>query len=102
MVNRKNAGTVPEFLAKLADVLAVDFDIEATKASPETSSSGRFSGSMRPAHRPLSNIHERGRMIWASTIDQSTTLVDFDAVSISSCHLAVLRVPPCLANHWAA
>ena len=39
-----------------------------TKASPETSSSGRFSGNMRPAHRPLSNIHERGRMISASTI----------------------------------
>ena len=38
---------------KLADVLAMDFDIEVTKASLETSSSGRFSGSIRPAHRPL-------------------------------------------------
>jgi hypothetical protein len=56
----------------------VDFDIEATKASPETSSSGRFSGSMRPAHRPLSNIHERGRMIWASTMPPSlrSTVMD--------------------------
>ena len=38
---------------KLVDVLAIDFDIEVTKASPETSSSGRFGGSIRPAHRPL-------------------------------------------------
>ena len=28
-----------------------------TNANPETSSSGRFSGKMRPAHRPPSNIH---------------------------------------------
>jgi len=56
---------------KLADVLAIDFDIEVTKASPKSSSSGRFSGSMRPAHRPLSNIHERGRMISASTMPPS-------------------------------
>ena len=49
-----------------------------TKASPETSSSGRFSGSMRPAHRPLSKIHERGRMISASTMPPSlrSTVMD--------------------------
>jgi hypothetical protein len=73
-----------------------------TNASPETSSSGRFSGSIRPAQRPLANIHELGRMISASIVDQSTAFVDFDAVSISSCHLVILGVPPCLANHWAA
>ncbi|RLS66853.1 MAG: hypothetical protein DWH99_17390 [Planctomycetota bacterium] len=33
---------------------------------------------MRPAHRPLSNIHERGRMISASTIPPSlrSTVMD--------------------------
>ena len=56
---------------KLLDVLAIDFDIEVTKASPETSSSGRFGGSIRPAHRPLANIHERGRMISVSTMPPS-------------------------------
>ncbi len=56
---------------KLVDVLAIDFDIEVTKASPETSSSGRFGGSIRPAHRPLANIHERGRMISVSTMPPS-------------------------------
>ena len=56
---------------KLADVLAVDFDIEVTKAGPETSSSGRFGGSIRPAHRPLANIRVRGRMISASTMPPS-------------------------------
>jgi hypothetical protein len=52
--------------------------IAVTKASPETSSSGRFSGSIRPAHRPLSNIHERGRMISASTMPPSlrSTVMD--------------------------
>jgi hypothetical protein len=64
-----------------------------TNASPETSSSGRFSGNNWPAQRPLSNIHERGRMISASIVDQSTAFVDFDAVSISSCHLAILEYP---------
>jgi len=49
-----------------------------TNASPETSSSGRFSGSIRPAHRPLANIHERGRMISASTMPPSlrSTVMD--------------------------
>ncbi len=49
-----------------------------TKASPETSSSGRFSGSIRPAQRPLSNIHKRGRMISASTMPPSlrSTVMD--------------------------
>jgi hypothetical protein len=42
-----------------------------TNASPETSSSGRFSGNMRPAHRPLARIHERDRMISASTMPPS-------------------------------
>jgi hypothetical protein len=49
-----------------------------TNASPETSSSGRLSGSIRPAHRPLANIHERGRMISASTMPPSlrSTVID--------------------------
>jgi hypothetical protein len=49
-----------------------------TKASPETSSSGRFSGSMRPAQTPLRRIHERGRMISASTMPPSlrSTVMD--------------------------
>ena len=49
-----------------------------TNASPETSSSGRFSGNMRPAHRPLARIHERGRMISASTLPPSlrSTVMD--------------------------
>ena len=45
--------------------------MEVTKASPEISSSGRFSGNMRPAHRPLRRIHERGRMISESTMPPS-------------------------------
>jgi hypothetical protein len=49
-----------------------------TKAKPETSSSGRVSGSIRPAQRPLANIHERGRMISASTMPPSlrSTVID--------------------------
>ncbi|MFM8571387.1 MAG: hypothetical protein ACKOAU_07305 [Pirellula sp.] len=49
-----------------------------TTPSPETSSSGRFSGSIRPAHRPLANTHERGRMISASTMPPSlrSTVMD--------------------------
>ena len=49
-----------------------------TNASPEASSSGTFSGSIRPAQRPLSNIHERGRMISASTMPLSlrSTVID--------------------------
>jgi hypothetical protein len=52
--------------------------MELTNASPETSSSGRFSGSTRAAHRPLANIHERGRMISASTMPPSlrSTVID--------------------------
>jgi hypothetical protein len=69
----------------VADVLAVDFDIEATTASPETSSSGRFSGSMRPAHRPLSNIHERGRMISASTMPPSLPSAVIDSLAHDAC-----------------
>jgi hypothetical protein len=42
-----------------------------TKASPETSSSGRLNGSMRPAQMPLRRIHERGQIISASTIPPS-------------------------------
>jgi hypothetical protein len=42
-----------------------------TNASPETSSSGRFSGSIRPAQMPLARIHERGRMISESTMPPS-------------------------------
>ena len=45
--------------------------MEVSKATPETSSSGRFSGSVRPAHRPLANIHDLGRMISASTMPPS-------------------------------
>jgi len=61
-----------------------------TKASPETSSSGRFSGSIRPAHRPLANIHELGRIISASTMPPSlrSTVMDtlaHDAWSGSGC-----------------
>jgi hypothetical protein len=49
-----------------------------TKASPGTSSSGRFSGSMRPAQTPLRRIHERGLMISASTMPPSlrSTVMD--------------------------
>ncbi|MFN6137477.1 MAG: hypothetical protein ACK480_03085 [Planctomycetota bacterium] len=42
-----------------------------TKASPETSSSGKLHGSTRPAQMPLLRIHERGRMISASTMPPS-------------------------------
>jgi hypothetical protein len=49
-----------------------------TKASPETSSSGRLNGSMRPAQTPLRRIHEQGRMISASTMPPSlrSTVID--------------------------
>jgi len=49
-----------------------------TNASPETSSSGRLNGSIRPAHKPLRRIHERGRMISASTMPPSlrSTVID--------------------------
>ncbi len=49
-----------------------------TNASPETSSSGRFSGNMRPAQMPLRRIQERGRMISASTMPPSlrSTVID--------------------------
>ena len=42
-----------------------------TNANPETSSSGRLNGSMRPAQMPLRRIHERGRIISASTMPPS-------------------------------
>ncbi|MFN6138976.1 MAG: hypothetical protein ACK480_10840 [Planctomycetota bacterium] len=42
-----------------------------TNANPETSSSGRFIGKMRHAHRPLANIHAQRRMISASTMPPS-------------------------------
>jgi hypothetical protein len=42
-----------------------------TNASPETSSSGRLNGSIRPTQMPLRRIHERGRMISASTMPPS-------------------------------
>jgi hypothetical protein len=32
---------------------------------------GRLNGSIRPAQRPLANIHDRGRMISASTMPPS-------------------------------
>ena len=49
-----------------------------TKASPETPSSGRLNGSIRPAKMPLRRIHERGRMISASTMPPSlrSTVMD--------------------------
>jgi hypothetical protein len=52
--------------------------MQVTKANPETSSSGRLNGSMRPAQTPLRRIHERGRMIWASTMPPSlrSTVMD--------------------------
>lgn len=52
-----------------------------TKASPETSSIGRFSGSIRPAHRPLANIHERGRISSASTMPPSLRLTVMDTLA---------------------
>ncbi len=47
-------------------------------ANPETSSSGRLNGSMRPAQMQLLRIHERGRMISASTMPPSlrSTVID--------------------------
>ena len=49
-----------------------------TIASPETSSSGRLNGSIRPAQMPLRRIHERGRIISASTMPPSlrSTVID--------------------------
>ena len=49
-----------------------------TKASPETPSSGRLNGSIRPAKMPLRRIHEQGRMISASTMPTSlrSTVID--------------------------
>ena len=49
-----------------------------TNASPETSISGRLNGSMRPAQMPLRRIHERGRIISASTMPPSlrSTVMD--------------------------
>ena len=66
---------------KLVDVLAIDFDIEVTKASPETSSSGRLNGSIRPAQMPLRRIHERGRMISASTMPPSLPSAVIDSLA---------------------
>ncbi|MFN9626204.1 MAG: hypothetical protein ACK6AT_08050 [Planctomycetota bacterium] len=49
-----------------------------TKASPETSSSGKLHGSTRPAQMPLLRIHERDRMISSSTMPPSlrSTVID--------------------------
>jgi hypothetical protein len=49
-----------------------------SKASPETSSSGRLNGSIRPAQMPLRRIHERGRIISASKMPPSlrSTVID--------------------------
>ena len=52
-----------------------------TNASPETSSSGRLNGSMRPAHNPLARIHERGRMISASTMPPSLRLTVIESLA---------------------
>jgi hypothetical protein len=54
---------------------------------------GRLNGSIRPAQRPLANIHDRGRMISASTMPpslRSTVIgnlsqVDWSGPSISKC-----------------
>ena len=65
-----------------------------TNASPETSSSGRFSGNMRPAHRPLARIHERGRMISASTLPpslRSTVMDTLAQVAWSGSRLSAVR-----------
>lgn len=56
-------------------------DLVRSKASPETSSTGRFSGSIRPAHRPLANIHERGRISSASTMPPSLRLTVMDTLA---------------------
>jgi|688.fasta_scaffold954370_1 hypothetical protein len=49
-----------------------------SKASPETSSSGRLNCSIRPAQMPLRRIHERGRIISASKMPPSlrATVID--------------------------
>jgi len=55
--------------------------MEVTNASPETSSSGRLNGSMRPAQMPLRRIHERGRMISASTMPPSLRSMVMDTLA---------------------
>ena len=52
-----------------------------TNASPETSSSGRLNGSIRPAQMPLRRIHERGRMISASTMPPSLPSAVIDSLA---------------------
>ena len=54
---------------------------QVTKANPETSSSGRLNGSMRPAQTPLRRIHERGRMISASTMPPSLPSAVIDSLT---------------------
>ena len=56
-----------------------------TKASPETSSSGRLNGSIRPAQMPLRRIHERGRMISASTMPPSLRSTVTDNLAQVAC-----------------
>ena len=56
-----------------------------TNASPETSSSGRFSASMRPVHRPLARIHEQCRMISASTMPPSLPSAVIDSLAHDAC-----------------
>ena len=68
-----------------------------TKASPETSSSGRFSGSIRPAQRPISNIHERGRMISASTMPPSLRSTVMDTLAQVAWFLCLLA---CQIDGW--
>jgi hypothetical protein len=50
-------------------------------ASPETFSSGRLNGSMRPAQMQLLRIHERGRMISASTMPPSLRSIVMDRLA---------------------
>jgi hypothetical protein len=52
-----------------------------TNASPETSSSGRLNGSIRPTQMPLRRIHERGRMISASTMPPSLPSAVIDSLA---------------------
>ena len=63
------------------DAIGGQSSMEVTNASPETSSSGRLNGSMRPAQMPLRRIHERGRMISASTMPPSLRSMVMDTLA---------------------
>jgi hypothetical protein len=70
-------------------VIGGQSSMAVTKASPETSSSGRSNGSIRPTQMPLRRIHERGRIISASTLPpslRSTVIDNLAQVDQSGCN----------------